>query len=98
MSPLLIQQPLGIILCRALRLTKRLMREGIHSRLDTVLEIDSLVNDMGYDRPFELPEADTIVRSAAELGVLLQAAGFTGVREIATAVPLQAGLLVARAG
>ena len=38
------------------------------------------------------------VRSAAELGALLQATGFEAVREIGTAVPLQAGLLVARAG
>jgi demethylspheroidene O-methyltransferase len=37
------------------------------------------------------------VRSAAELRMLLQAAGFDAVREIETAVPLQAGLLVARA-
>jgi demethylspheroidene O-methyltransferase len=37
------------------------------------------------------------VRSAAELATLLRAAGFDAVREIGTAVPLQAGLLVARA-
>jgi demethylspheroidene O-methyltransferase len=37
------------------------------------------------------------VRSAAELGALLRATGFEAVREIGTAVPLQAGLLVARA-
>jgi demethylspheroidene O-methyltransferase len=37
------------------------------------------------------------VRSAAELGVLLRGAGFDAVRQIDTAVPLQAGLLVARA-
>lgn len=35
-------------------------------------------------------------RSAAELGALLGAAGFTGVRTRATGVPLQASLLVAR--
>lgn len=37
------------------------------------------------------------VRSAAELAALLQANGFDAVREIGTAVPLQAGLLVAKA-
>jgi demethylspheroidene O-methyltransferase len=37
------------------------------------------------------------VRSAAELGHLLRSAGFDAVRPIDTAVPLQAGLLVARA-
>jgi demethylspheroidene O-methyltransferase len=37
------------------------------------------------------------VRSATELGALLQASGFGAVREIDTAVPLQAALLVAQA-
>ena len=37
------------------------------------------------------------VRSAQELTVLLRAAGFDAVREVTTAVPLQAALLVARA-
>jgi demethylspheroidene O-methyltransferase len=36
-------------------------------------------------------------RSAAQLGALLEQAGFDQVRELRTAVPLQAGLLVARA-
>ncbi len=36
-------------------------------------------------------------RSVADLAILLQAAGFTDVREISTSMPLQTGLVVARA-